>query len=65
MNDKELFEQVLNNLTNQYGLKIEKPYNDGYIVIKKGDEALGAFNTSGYNLLYNLKRLCNVLEGEL
>lgn len=62
MTEKELFKEVLDNLTNKYNLTVERPYNDEYIVIKKDNETLGEFNTSGYNLLYNLKRLCNALE---
>lgn len=62
MTEKELFKEVLDNLTNKYNLTVERPYNDEYIVIKKDNETLGEFNTSGYNLLYNLKRLCNTLE---
>jgi hypothetical protein len=40
-------------------------YGDEYFIIHKNGKEIGGFNPSGFNLLYNLKRLCNLLEGEL
>lgn len=65
MGEKELFNETLKYFTDNYNLEIEHPYNDGYIVIKKDGKELGDFNSDGYNLLYNLKRLIEVLEYEL
>ena len=60
MNDKELFREVLNNLTERY------PHvnvaMDGTMVMKDGEIA---FNTDGWSLLYNLTRLCNTFKEEI
>lgn len=62
--EKELFLEVLEHFKSQYprrGIEIrDKGY--GGIVSIDGREK---FNTEGYNLLYNLKRLCDCLEDEL
>lgn len=66
MADKELFEEVLKNFQDTYKLKIDKPNNDCYIVINDDSgNSLGEMNYSGYNLLYNLTRLCDILKSEL
>lgn len=66
MTDKDLFEEVLKNFQDSYKLKIEKPNNDCYIVINDNSGSyLGEMNYSGYNLLYNLTRLCDILKFEL
>ena len=65
MNDRELFDEVLARFEEQYGLYIERPYDDRCTFIFKKDEELGFMNTDGYNLLYNLTRLCDILKEEL
>ena len=66
MTDKDLFEEVLKNFQDNYKLKIEKPNNDCYIIINDNSGSyLGEMNYSGYNLLYNLTRLCDILKFEL
>lgn len=65
MREKELFDEILNCFIEQYRLEIKYPYNDGYMEIRKDDKFLGSFNRDGYNLLFNLSRLCDVLNGEL
>lgn len=62
--EKELFKEVLEHFRDQYPRRrIEiKEYGYGGIVRIDGEDK---FNTSGYNLLYNLKRLCDCLEDEL
>ena len=60
MNDKELFMEVFNRLQETYrNLSIS-----GTLVCWKGQ---ARFNIEGYNLEYNLLRLCQLLddEGEL
>lgn len=63
-NDNELFLEVLEHFKKQYPRRrIEvKRYGYGNIVSIDGEDK---FNTSGYNLLYNIKRLCDCLEDEL
>ena len=65
MNDKELFNAVLERFQKQYGFEVDRPYNDGYIELTKDGDSLGGMNTDGYNLLYNLTRLCRTLKDEL
>ncbi|MBQ8218234.1 MAG: hypothetical protein IJZ79_02920 [Bacilli bacterium] len=65
MNDKELFNEVLKNFADTYRLEIIHPYDDEYFELKKNGTDIGGFNPTGYNLLYNLKRLCKLLEQEL
>ena len=65
MSEKELFNEVLKYFEENYKLTIERPYNDGYIIIKNGTEEIGDFNSDGYNLLRNLSELCNILKREL
>ena len=65
MTDKELFNAVLDRFCEEYGLKIERPYGDGYFVVKKGKAEIGGMNQDGYNLLCNLSKLCRILEFEL
>ena len=65
MTDRELFKEVLNNFAENYKLEISYPYRDEYFIIHKNGKEIGGFNPSGFNLLYNLKRLCNLLEEEL
>ena len=65
MNDKQLFNEVLERFQQQYDFEVEHPYNDGYIEIVKDGEIIGGMNTDGYNLLYNLTRLCRTLKDEL
>lgn len=65
MNDKQLFNEVLERLQQQYDFEVERPYNDGYIELIKDGDVLGGMNTDGYNLLYNLTRLCRTLKDEL
>lgn len=60
MNDKELFREVLNRMAETY------PHRD----IKMVDtlvyiDGKCVFDTDGYNLLYNIKRLAIALEDEL
>lgn len=58
--EKELFNQVFEHFQARYdhrNLEISAK-----IVYDKGK---AVFNTDGYNLLYNLKRLCKTLEDEL
>lgn len=67
MNEKELFKEVLDYFVKQYNLTLEVPYPDRptYFIIKQGGTQIGDMNIDGYNLLYNLSRLCKFLENEL
>lgn len=59
-----LFEQVVNDLANQYpnaDLNVQWDF-DRYIVYAYGQQQ---FCPDGFNLLYNLKRLTDVLKNEL
>ena len=60
MNDKELFRKVLDRMAETY------PHRDikmiGTLVYIDGK---CRFNTDGYRLLYNIKRLADVIEDEL
>ena len=60
MNDKELFRKVLDRMAETY------PHRD----IKMLDtlvyiDGKCRFNTDGYRLLYNIKRLADAIEDEL
>lgn len=58
MNDKVLFKVVFDAFRARYeGLSMQ-----GTCVAYKGEIQ---FNTDGFNLLCNLKRLCEVLDAEL
>lgn len=61
--EQEEFKKILDYFTKVYKLKIEHPYgeDDGYIVISTGGVELGAFNYDGFNLLYNLHELTDIL----
>lgn len=63
-NDVELFNMVFENFKNKYKSKRLELKHEmyGVIVCVKGEDK---FNTTGYNLLYNLQRLCECLEDEL
>ena len=66
MTDKELFEEVMKRFVNDYKVVVECPYNDGYKVFKlRSGYEIGAFNSDGFNLLYNLNKLCKIFEYEL
>ena len=60
MNDKELFRKVLDRMAETY------PHRDikmvGTFVYIDGK---CRFNTDGYRLLYNIKRLADAIEDEL
>ena len=60
MNDSELFQEVLNRMAETY------PHRDikmlGTLVYIDGK---CRFNTDGYILLYNIKRLADAIEDEL
>lgn len=55
MTDRELFNEVFNNLSARY----KRLSMTGTIVSYDGREM---FNTDGYNLGYNLYRLTNILN---
>lgn len=55
MTDRELFNEVFNNLSARY----KRLSMTGAIVCYDGREM---FNTDGYNLGYNLYRLTNILN---
>ena len=56
--ERETFIQVVDTLAAR-GIAVELR---GSILYYKGS---AEFNTEGYNLLFNLTRLCNVLKNEL
>ena len=63
--EKSVFYSVIGILRNEYPKKDLNMIGD-----RDGDEFVTIndeiqFNTNGYNLLYNLKRLCDVLQDEL
>jgi hypothetical protein len=58
MSERELFEAVFGSFQAVYGGLEYK----GTLVYYKGEIR---FNTDGYNLLYNLTRLCGLLKDEL
>ena len=56
--ERETFIQVVDTLAAR-GIAVELR---GSILYYKGSVE---FNTEGYNLLFNLRRLCNILKNEL
>ena len=60
MNDNELFREVLNRMAETYQHRDIKIV--GTLVYIDGK---CRFNTDGYTLLYNIKRLADALECEL
>ena len=65
MTDRELYTAVFENFVEKYNLTFEQPFNSGYTLVYKNGRLIGEFNIDGYNLLYNLDRLCKMLEDEL
>lgn len=65
MKDKDAFMLIFNELKDRYphrNLEIkDTPY--GEIVRIDNEDRL--FNSSGYSLLFNIKRLCDALKNEL
>ena len=63
--EKSVFYSVIGILRNEYPKKYLNMIGgmDGDEFVTINDEI--QFNTKGYNLLYNLKRLCDVLQDEL
>ena len=63
--EKSVFYSVIGILRNEYPKKDLNMIGgmDGDEFVTINDEI--QFNTNGYNLLYNLKRLCDVLQDEL
>lgn len=63
--EKSLFYSVIGKLREEYPKKDLNMIGgmDGDEFVTINDEI--KFNTNGYNLLYNLKRLCDVLQDEL
>lgn len=58
MSDKQIFEETFRYFQTQYnGLEME-----GTLVVYNGERK---FNTDGFNLLYNLSRLCELIKEEL
>ena len=65
INEKEMFQKLLGYFLDKYDLELKRPYGDSYICIYRGNDMIGEMNYEGYNLLYNLKRLCDILKDEL
>ena len=63
--EKSVFYSVIGILRNEYPKKDLNMIGgmDGDEFVTINDEI--QFNTNGYNLLYNMKRLCDVLQDEL
>ena len=63
--EKSLFYSVIGKLREEYPKKDLNMIGgrDGDEFVTINDEI--QFNTKGYNLLYNLKRLCDCLKSEL
>ena len=63
--EKSVFYSVIGILRNEYPKKdlnmIGGMDGDEFVTINNEIQ----FNTKGYNILYNLKRLCDVLQDEL
>jgi len=62
--ERQVFDTVIEKFKEQY------PHRDIEIIDDGGDKIVKIdhcpkFNITGYNLLYNLQRLCNCLDGEL
>ena len=62
---KHLFLRTLYSLVNEYEAEVDYPYEDSYFEIIKNGKVIGGMNPDGYNLLYNLTRLCEILKDEL
>ena len=65
MNEKELFDDVIDYFLVEYNLTLKSPNTDGYIDILKDGKSIGGFTYSNYNLLKNLTNLCNILNGNV
>lgn len=61
MNDRELFDKILERFVDTYGLEVSHPYYTEYLEISHHGEQLGGMNPDGYNLLANLTTLCSIL----
>ena len=63
--ERKVFDSVIEKLIDQYPKRnieiIDAGYGDEFVNI----DGRTMFNISGYNLLFNLKRLCDCLAGEL
>jgi len=62
--ERQVFDAVIENFKEKYpkrNIEITMSYGDEFVRI---DHRV-AFCITGYNLLYNLQRLCKCLEGEL
>ena len=63
--ERLIFDAVIEKLRSQYPKRhidvIDADYGDVFVEIDNRK----VFNITGYNLLYNLKRLCDCLDGEL
>ena len=62
--ERKIFDSVIEKFKEQYQHRHIEIINDGGDRIVKIDYR-SKFNLTGYNLLYNLQRLCNCLDGEL
>lgn len=66
MNEQKLFALIFEHFQNKYGhanLEMVNPYGPKRTIVSMNGEMI--FNTDGYNLLYNLTRLCDALKEEL
>lgn len=64
--EKQILEAVLTNLSVTYNITITHPYQDGYTVfINRSGVEIGGINFDGYNLLYCLTAVCKLLNSEL
>jgi hypothetical protein len=63
--ERQVFDAVIEKFKEQYphrDIEIEtNAYHDAIVMIDHRPQ----FNITGYNLLFNLQRLCNCLDGEL
>lgn len=62
--ERQVFDTVIEKFQEQYPHRNIGVTNEPYGEIVNIDYR-PAFNLTGYNLLYNLKRLCDCLKGEL
>lgn len=66
MNEKEILGAVISCFAKAYGLQVTQPYKDGYTVFRDDSgKEIDSINFDGYNLLYNLTKLCELLNAEL
>ena len=64
--EKVLFNEIAKNLQASYPeVKVEHPYNDGYMVFSVNGTDIGGFNADGNNFLYCLVELGKIYEFEL